>query len=83
MCKLTDWKVPMRFRVLLPALLLAGYLGIYQGQLALFRDGDPLPKEVFPYAVYLYPPAQQQMLREGIPFSDEAQLHRLLENYLS
>lgn len=71
------------FRILLPALLLAGYLGIYQGQLAVYRQGEILPSEVYPIDTYLYPPAEQRMLIDGIPFANEQELQRLLENYLS
>lgn len=70
-----------RNRVLL--LLLCGYLGVYQGYLALYTSGQTQPQQVFPRRVSYYTEADQKALKEGIPFHTEAERNRLLEDYLS
>lgn len=64
-------------------LLLCGYLGVYQGHLALYASGQSQPAQVFPQQVSYYPEADQQALKAGIPFHTEAEMNRLLEDYLS
>ena len=64
-------------------ILLCGYLGLYQGNLALFLDGQTHPVEIFPRTVQIYPEADRRALSQGIPFSSESEMHRLLEDYLS
>lgn len=63
------------------SLLLCGYLGICNGHLALFENGKAV--EIFPYSADRYPPADQDALRDGIPYSTPLEKQRILENYLS
>ena len=65
------------------ALLLAGYIGLYGGKIALFRNGQDEPEKVFPYAVESLPPQVQKALEKGIPFENLEKLTGLLETYLS
>lgn len=65
------------------AFLLAGYIGLYSGKIALFRDGQTEPEQVFPYAVESLPPSVQKALEKGIPFENLEKLTELLETYLS
>ncbi len=68
---------------LLAIVLLAGYLGIYQGHLALWYDASDTPARIFTQTADMYPPEDQAHLRQGIPFSDNAELEQLMEDYLS
>lgn len=64
-------------------ILAAGFLlGIHNGYIALWRDGNPEP-QVSAYRADLLPPEDQRRLKEGIRIDDEAQLIQLLEDYLS
>lgn len=65
-------------------LLAFGFLlGVKNGCIALYRQGQSQPVRVFPYPVRLFPEQDQQALEKGISISDTAQLERLLEDYLS
>ena len=57
-------------------------LGIRDGYVALRRDGEDT-WTVFPYRAELLPEADRRRLAEGIVIRDEAELARLLEDYLS
>ena len=58
-------------------------LGIHDGKIALWKDEDPQPIQIFPYRASLLPPADQNVLKHGIPIEDEHHLNRLLQDYLS
>lgn len=64
-------------------LLLVGYLGLYNGNLALWRENCSVPDQVLPYRVEMYPEADQLALKKGIPYHSEEELNRLLEDFLS
>ena len=65
-------------------LLLFGYLlGIQDGFVALWKDGEAKPMEVFPYPAAALPPLDQEKLGKGIPIDSMEDLHSLLEDYLS
>lgn len=64
-------------------LLLCGYLGIYNGHLAIWYQDDPEPTAIFPYRETHYPDADRAALKKRIPFSDQKELTTLLEDYLS
>ena len=70
-----------RYTILILALLY--YLGLHNGQLAIFRNNTAQPLEVFPYSSDIFPEADRAALKKGIPFQDSQTLHRLLEDYLS
>ena len=58
-------------------------LGISDGYIALWENGDPIPVEVFPYRAEYLPSADYEALKKGIPVQDETNLQMLLEDYLS
>ena len=62
-------------------LLLGGFLGIQNGQLALFEDCKPV--KIFPYAAENYPPADQNALKRGISYKTPLEKQRILEDFLS
>ena len=66
------------------SLLLAAsfLLGVHDGFVALWKDGEPNPR-VFPYRAELLPEADRRRLEAGIPIPNETELHRLIEDYLS
>ena len=64
-------------------LLLTLYLGLSDGYLAVFRQGDPQPMQVLPYHSSLFPQEDRQALNKGIPFTSEAELSKLLEDFTS
>ena len=68
---------------LLPFLVLSLYLGVYNGNLALMREGSDSPVQVYRYSVSMYPEADRQELERGIPIRNERHLAELLEAYLS
>ncbi|MDD5954543.1 MAG: hypothetical protein PUD38_05000 [Firmicutes bacterium] len=64
--------------------LIFGFLlGVSDGYIALWKDGNAQPLRVFPYRAELLPVADRQALERGIPLTDESELMRLLEDYLS
>ncbi len=74
----------MKFlRMILPILVLSIYLGVHNGNLALFREGHNEPIQVFPRSVSDYPKKDQDALNAGIPITSKRQLSELLEAYLS
>lgn len=62
--------------------VLVCWLGLHNGHLAVFGDG-PEPLLVLPYREELFSQDDRQKLREGIPFENEEELTRLLQDYLS
>ena len=73
----------MKYQHIICYLLLFGYLlGIKDGKIALWKDGDRDPK-IFPYRVETLPAEDQMRLREGIRIEDGTKLAQLLEDYLS
>lgn len=65
------------------ALLLAFLLGSHRGYLALWKENQPEPFQIFPVKVDCLPAADQQALSRGIPARSELELAALLEDYLS
>lgn len=65
------------------ALIFTFLLGTQDGFIALWRHGAQTPAVVFPYRAENLPPADQRALEKGIRIETEAELHRLLEDYLS
>lgn len=58
-------------------------MGISDGYIALWKDGNAQPLRVFPYRAELLPIADQQALERGIHMTNESELMQLLEDYLS
>ena len=71
------------FRIILPVLVLSLYLGVHNGNLALFREGHSVPIQVYQQPVSAYPKKDQNALNAGIPITSKRQLAELLEAYLS
>ncbi len=68
---------------LLPGCLLLGFLlGIHNGRVALWKDQDPEPWRVFPYAVSALPRETRQALKAGIPIENMEDLENFIKNYL-
>lgn len=63
--------------------VLCCYFGLHNGYLALLDSRDSQPVQVFPYRAELYPEADQEALRHGIPVTSQKMLSRLMEDYLS
>lgn len=64
--------------------LLFGFLlGIRDGYIALWKDGNATPIRVFPYRAEYLPEADQRALENGIHIDGEEELKPLLEDYLS
>ena len=57
-------------------------LGIHEGKIALWKDGDPTP-ETFPYFAEYLPEEDFQRLTQGIPIDSPQDLAQILEDYLS
>ncbi len=65
-------------------LMVLGFLlGVHNGRIALWTDGDTEPRKVFPYPVAALPPQAQAELTQGIRVDSMEDLDRLLENLLS
>ena len=70
-------------RYLYFTLIFGFLLGISDGYIALWEDGNEKPMEVFPYQAISLPAADQQALEKGIHICSTDELNRLLEDYLS
>ena len=71
------------YKKLLAGTLLGLYLGISDGYLAIFQTGKVLPEQVLPYSREVFTEDDQVRLERGIPFSTDAELSRLLEDFTS
>ena len=72
-----------RTRRICTMVLLAGFLlGIRDGRLALWRDDDPHPVQIYDIRAESLPPADRLQLRRGIRIESREALWLLLENYL-
>lgn len=63
--------------------LLAGYIGIHNGKIAIWEDGSDKPSKVLPYSAQMLPKEDQEALKKGIPFDSLQDLGRLVQDYLS
>ena len=65
-------------------ILCFGYLlGVYRGQIALWKEPDPKPIHIFPYSVSMLPQEDREALEKGIQADTITELTRRLEDYLS
>ena len=71
------------YKNMLAVLLLSMYLGISHGNLAIYCSGCSEPIQTLPYDVSLFTPSDQQALAKGVPFSTDAELTELLEDFTS
>jgi hypothetical protein len=58
-------------------------LGQWEGQLALFYNGNTTPDKVYEVYLVSLPEEEQQRLKAGIPIKDDTALAKLLEDYTS
>ena len=73
----------MKISTMAAYILLFGYiLGIKDGYIALWKDGNSNPT-VYPYRAEMLPQEDQQRLQNGIRINSKADLIRLVEDYLS
>ena len=63
--------------------LLACYLGIHNGHLALFDEQSTAPLLILPHTVQMFSAEDQQKLAQGIEFDSPQELSRILEDFLS
>lgn len=74
----------MKLYSIITAAILLGYvLGNCKGYVALWKDGNPDPIQVFPCPVDSLPEEDQFQLQEGIRARSELELNQILEDYLS
>ena len=73
----------MTYKRLLPLIALGFLLGIHEGHIALWKDGNEKPVEVFPFRSEMLPEADQKRLASGIRIENADELARLMEDYLS
>ena len=65
-------------------LLLASFLlGIHDGRLTLWREGEAHPEQIYDIREDSLPPADRLALRRGIRVESREELWMILENYLS
>ena len=69
-------------RICTMALAMGFLLGIHEGKLTLWREGQSHPEQIYDIRADSLPPADQLRLRRGIRVEDRQQLWLLLENYL-
>lgn len=66
------------------SLLLFGFLlGVHDGRIALWKDGNSQPWRIFPYPVAVLPSDTQAELKQGIRIDSMEDLDKILENLLS
>ena len=74
----------MKKRTILMNIMLLGFLlGVYKGNIAIWKDNDPAPIKVFPYKASMLPKADQKALEKGIEFDTLDQLQKMIQDYLS
>ena len=73
----------MKKHIILYSILFFGFLlGIHEGRIALWKDGDPEPYKVFPYYASMLPKEYRNALKQGVHFENEDQLRKMVEDYL-
>lgn len=73
----------MKKQILITALSLMFLLGSHKGYLALWKQDQPEPFQIFPVKVSSLPQSDQDALEAGIPARSEIELSSLLEDFLS
>ena len=73
----------MKRKTLISLLLALGFLlGIKDGYIALWKDGEAQPR-VFPYRADMLPEQDRSRLEQGVRIEEGSELERLIEDYLS
>ena len=71
------------FKAALSLTLVCGFLlGIHEGRLTLWRDGEDRPEQIYDIRADSLPPADRLQLRRGIRAQSREEVWQLLENYL-
>lgn len=65
------------------ALAVMFLLGNHKGYLALWKEGQPDPYQIFPVKIASLPPSDQESLARGIRARSDLELAGLLEDFLS
>ena len=73
----------MRKHRTIAAVLLAFYLGTYNGNLALWQDSQSEPIRIYPYSASVYTKIDQNLLKNRILIRDIGSLEKYLDDYLS
>lgn len=64
-------------------LIFTFFLGLQEGKIVLWQDGDPQPQHVFPYRAETLPPPVRRALEESIAFQSAGEAMETAENFLS
>lgn len=70
-------------RILSAALAALVVVGSWKGYVAVFREGESEPWQIYPTKVTSLPVSDQEALAQGIPVRNRRDLEQLLEDYLS
>ena len=70
-------------KILCNVLVFGFLLGIYEGKVALWKDGQEKPVKVLPYQASMLPEADQKALEKGIRVENLRELYKMIEDYLS
>ena len=70
-------------RLILSWITLSVIVGCWKGYLAVYREGQTEPWQIYPCKVASLPEADRLALEEGIPVRSPRALQQLLEDYLS
>ena len=68
-------------KLLSPALALGFLLGIHEGRVALWRDGEARPEQIYDIRADTLPPADRLALSRGIRLESREEVWSVLENY--
>lgn len=72
-----------QFKAFLASALCFGWLlGIKNGYVALWRDDDPHPEQIYDIRADTLPAADQLLLRRGIAIATREELWQILEDYM-
>ena len=72
-----------RTQTLAALTLLCGFLlGMQDGKVTLWRDGESRPEQIYDIRTDSLPPADRLLLRRGIRVETREDVWELLENYL-
>ena len=58
-------------------------LGIKDGKVVLWKDGQSEPVKTYRYPLSMLPKEARDALKEGVPLESEEQLYDMIQDYLS